>query len=427
MESLANVAPTGDFAKPRRNVRMTPKYLTLLSTLRSSVTKLYANKRIRDIRHVNDKGSDQNSFRRAMSSFMLMAQCFALCPVQGITSLNAHDVRFTWCSWRVGYCIVMILGMTAACGFTIAFYIKGFFTFETSATVVLYTLGLSCCFCFMSLARRWPRLEELWQRTEHEQIQYGYPRNLYLRIRIMSAVTLAIALGEHFLAKYTVICTVALCSDKKRDLLQLYWLMNYRFVFEFVQFSLPLAFLCEIVNFFASFYWNFIDLFVIVLSMALSSRFRLLNSLLKFSVRKVQPETFWREARENYNSLSVLTKFLDSCISSIVLLSFATNMFYICQQLYNTLRKSVGTVKLVYFFVSISCLLFRTVAVSLCAASIQEESRATKDILYALPAESYTIEVHRFLVQISTDNVALTGLRFFTVNRNLLLTVSVKI
>ncbi|PNF20286.1 hypothetical protein B7P43_G14390 [Cryptotermes secundus] len=276
--SLANVAPTGDFAKPRRNVRMTPKYLTLLSTLRSSVTKLYANKRIRDIRHVNDKGSDQNSFRRAMSSFMLMAQCFALCPVQGITSLNAHDVRFTWCSWRVGYCIVMILGMTAACGFTIAFYIKGFFTFETS--------------------------------------------------------------GEHFLAKYTVICTVALCSDKKRDLLQLYWLMNYRFVFEFVQFSLPLAFLCEIVNFFASFYWNFIDLFVIVLSMALSSRFRLLNSLLKFSVRKVQPETFWREARENYNSLSVLTKFLDSCISSIVLLSFATNMFYICQQLYNTLRYS---------------------------------------------------------------------------------------
>jgi hypothetical protein len=48
----------------------------------------------------------------------------------------------------------------------------------------------------MRLARRWPRLEELWQKTENEQRQYGYPKNLDLRIKVMSAVTLAIALGE---------------------------------------------------------------------------------------------------------------------------------------------------------------------------------------------------------------------------------------
>jgi hypothetical protein len=56
-------------------------------------------------------------------------------------------------------------------------------------------------------------------------------------------------------------------------------------------------------------------------------------------------------------------------------------------------RKSIGTVKLVYFFVSFSYLLFRTVAVSLCAASIYDESRAAKDLLYAVPTESYRIEV----------------------------------
>jgi hypothetical protein len=56
-------------------------------------------------------------------------------------------------------------------------------------------------------------------------------------------------------------------------------------------------------------------------------------------------------------------------------------------------RKSIGTVKLVYFFVSFGYLLFRTVAVSLCAASIYDESRATKDILYAVPTQSYKIEV----------------------------------
>jgi hypothetical protein len=32
--------------------------------------------------------------RRAMSFFMLMAQCFALCPVQGITGLTAQQLRY---------------------------------------------------------------------------------------------------------------------------------------------------------------------------------------------------------------------------------------------------------------------------------------------------------------------------------------------
>jgi hypothetical protein len=49
--------------------------------------------------------------------------------------------------------------------------------------------------------------------------------------------------------------------------------------------------------------------------------------------------------------------------------------------------------KLVYFFVSISYLLFRTVAVSLCAASVHDESRATKSFLYAVPTQSYKVEV----------------------------------
>jgi hypothetical protein len=50
-------------------------------------------------------------------------------------------------------------------------------------------------------------------------------------------------------------------------------------------------------------------------------------------------------------------------------------------------------VKLLYFFVSFGYLLFRTVAVSLCAASIHDESRAAKDFLYAVPTQSYKIEV----------------------------------
>jgi len=79
-----------------------------------------------------------------------------------------------------------------------------------------------------------------------------------------------------------------LCSYNKADHLKLYFLMHYRYVFEFVEFSPPVAFLCETVNFCAAFYWNFVDLFVMVLSMAMASRFRLLNSHLKLERGKVR-------------------------------------------------------------------------------------------------------------------------------------------
>jgi hypothetical protein len=48
----------------------------------------------------------------------------------------------------------------------------------------------------MNLARRWPRLEELWQATEQEQVKYGYPKKLSFDIKIISAITLALALGK---------------------------------------------------------------------------------------------------------------------------------------------------------------------------------------------------------------------------------------
>ena len=63
----------------------------------------------------------------------------------------------------------------------------------------------------MNLARSWPRLEELWQKTEQEQVKYGYPKNLRLNIQIISAVTLVIALGK-LRANYELIVNcVVLC------------------------------------------------------------------------------------------------------------------------------------------------------------------------------------------------------------------------
>ncbi|XP_069678713.1 gustatory receptor for sugar taste 64f-like [Periplaneta americana] len=181
------------------------------------------------------------------------------------------------------------------------------------------------------------------------------------------------------------------------------------------------------------------------------------------------PQNFWRSTREDYNALSFLTSNVDNCVSSIVLLCFATNLFFICQQLLNSMRcasnlprraarlslspPSVGraidsrlsqyindgwvvqvsdsryshsgsAVQMTYFYVSFSYLILRTVAMALYAASVHDESRVARNVLYSVPAHNYQIEIHRFLVQVATDNISLTGLNFFPVTRTVLLTLA---
>lgn len=59
------------------------------------------------------------------------------------------------------------------------------------------------------------------------------------------------------------------------------------------------------------------------------------------------------------------------------------------------------------------------------AAWIHDESRAAADFLFSVPSSTYNLEVQRFLVQISFDNVALTGSQMYKVTRGMILNVRV--
>ncbi|GLG92747.1 Gustatory receptor for sugar taste 64f, partial [Gryllus bimaculatus] len=87
-------------------------------------------------------------------------------------------------------------------------------------------------------------------------------------------------------------------------------------------------------------------------------------------------------------------------------------------------EESEGAVGNFYFYWSFGYLLLKTCAVSLCAADVFESSRGPRQLLYDVPPESYGVEVQRFLTQVVTDDIVLTGLNFFAVTRTLLLTVA---
>nr|XP_012216493.1 PREDICTED: uncharacterized protein LOC105668620 [Linepithema humile] len=83
-----------------------------------------------------------------------------------------------------------------------------------------------------------------------------------------------------------------------------------------------------------------------------------------------------------------------------------------------------GIVRKIYFCFSFGFLLARTTAVSLYAASVHDESLLPAPVLYSVSGSSYSSEVSRFLTQVTTDNISLTGMKFFSVTRSLVLTVA---
>ncbi|XP_052132334.1 uncharacterized protein LOC127751984 isoform X1 [Frankliniella occidentalis] len=77
-----------------------------------------------------------------------------------------------------------------------------------------------------------------------------------------------------------------------------------------------------------------------------------------------------------------------------------------------------------YILFSFGFLVVRASAVSLFAASVHENSRSVQDVLYCVCSEDYNEEVYRFLVQVTSDDVALSGCSMFKVTRGLLLTLA---
>lgn len=78
----------------------------------------------------------------------------------------------------------------------------------------------------------------------------------------------------------------------------------------------------------------------------------------------------------------------------------------------------------VYFWFSLFFLIARTLALSLYAASIHDESKKPIEVLRAVPHDSWYTEVKRFGEEVINNTVALSGMRFFFLTRKLILSVS---
>ncbi|CAH1643210.1 unnamed protein product [Spodoptera littoralis] len=118
-----------------------------------------------------------------------------------------------------------------------------------------------------------------------------------------------------------------------------------------------------------------------------SFQFRVLENLdLKDSIP-------WSILRVHYSNLVKLVKEIDDNISSLILLSFFTDLFYICLQLFNSLQALSSPFYLLYYLYSFVFLVLRALMLSLFASNVHCAALEPVYSVYDVPSSVYDNEM----------------------------------
>ncbi|XP_050352701.1 gustatory receptor for sugar taste 64f-like [Nymphalis io] len=380
------------------------------------------------------------TFQRSLRVTLIIGQIFSLLPVEGVYSTSPINVRFVRWSWKCTYFVLSLIGqffITFMCLYKVLHTTA---SLNGTTPLIFYgTTGLTLII-FLRVAMCWP---DLIRHIAHvEDLDPYYDRNLTYKCNATCGFVLFLALVEHVLSLLSAYTGAMVCQSE--DMTHERFVKHfYPWVFNYLPYSFGLGILTQFLHFQSTFIWNFSDLFVICISYYLTSRLNYVNKQLLNAQGKYLPELFWRTVREEYCRAAQLIRRVDDVINGVIFISFANNLFFICLQLFNSLEDGIkgngecssrgkgktstilgGYEAASYFFFSLVYLIARSVTVCLIASQVNSASNVPASVLYEVPSPVYCVEVQRFLDQVNGDNIALSGLQFFSVTRGLLLTVA---
>ncbi|XP_050553314.1 gustatory receptor for sugar taste 64f-like [Spodoptera frugiperda] len=410
-----------------------------------------------------------------MKVLFIGGTCIGLNPVTGLTQKDLSKMRFTRCSWKLLFAVVMAIFQSI--GTCLCFY--RLFRMPSSlsalAFVIFFSTASLTTYSFMWIASKWPALmKELISSKLDEYID----PNVIRKCNIACCGFMGMATMEHVMSIISRIGRILECNgDTGVDVGEVFIKVTSPWLYELdVPYIVGLAVVLQYFNIVATATWNYADIFIVNMSLYLTSILQQINKKIAATASKnYVPASKWGELREDYTRAMNLVKRFDDVLSGIVLISFANDLFFICMQLYNILANNIRTTQVLtkmcpayenskFHSMCISTVLFknykvslllktrlkfsfssytryyiypayltyssvylfvRFLAVALVAARIHSASLVPGPILFAVPATSYCKEVERFQNQVNDGVVvAFSGLHFFYITRDLVLTIA---
>ncbi|XP_052856691.1 gustatory receptor 5a for trehalose [Drosophila gunungcola] len=346
-------------------------------------------------------------------------------PVSGISAPSCRGLSFSRRSWRFWYSVLYLCVTSVDLGFSIHKVAHSVLDVRSVEPIVFHVSILIASWQFLNLARLWPGLMRHWAAVEHRLpgytccLQRSRPAR---RIQLVAFLLLTLSLMEHLLS---IISSVYydICPGR-RDPVESYLHANSAQLFVVFPYSNWLGWLGKTQNVLLTFGWSYMDIFLMMLGMGLSEMLARLNRSLELQVRQPMPEAYWTWSRTLYRSIVELIREVDDAASGIMLISFGSNLYFICLQLLKSINTMPSSAHAVYFYFSLMFLLSRSTAVLLFVSAINDQARQPQRLLRLVPLQGYHPEVFRFAGELASDQVALTGLKFFNVTRKLFLAMA---
>ncbi|CAH2099539.1 unnamed protein product [Euphydryas editha] len=291
---------------------------------------------------------------------------------------------------------------------------------------------------FLRLSTKWHHVMEQVAKSKLDEYVDPYVK---FKCNLATILLLTFSFLEHLLS---VMCPFLKlkrkCCLDLPDILKILAVNQYPWIFTVVPYSHGAFIIVEILTLIITMIWTYSHVLIICISLFLASILEQLNKKITSRENRFLPASYWRTIREDYNRAIRLVRFFDDSINGIAFVTFGCSLFFVCGRLYEVLGKSVvyensyeykclkeenwyGYEDFIYNLISTLFVIIRAFLVSLLAAKIHSASLVVAPSLYNVPQSSFSTEIQRFLNQIHGTTVALTGLNFFYVTKESILSM----
>lgn len=244
-----------------------------------------------------------DSFHMALRPIATFVQFLFIMPVCGVTSDKSEDLKFKWMSFRV---ILVLIYFCYGVFVTVVYfkhiYINGINIGSSSENIIynhfyvgnfliLAVVGLiffsytaTCTIIFLNIARNWPQIMSMWSEIDKKFTKTPYKAynwKLSTKLGVTAITLITLAFLEHFLflanCIYNQYADAKIKNIKVDDPVSYFFNNQFGFLYTHLPFSIPMAFFNEIMNITFTFGWNYMELFVMLISLGLSTRFQQIN------------------------------------------------------------------------------------------------------------------------------------------------------
>ncbi|XP_066975436.1 gustatory receptor for sugar taste 64e-like [Macrobrachium rosenbergii] len=369
-------------------------------------------------KHEELKGTD--SFRSILP-LIRVANVFGLVPL----SATNGSFRFAWLSFRTAYAAVVLLMLAS---FVVVRILSVFVATERQddwvrlfTSTAFYSLAALGALLLYNLSRKLPEVCARWSQLESRLAVKGSARVVVV---VILAVVLVSATGETVASMFFSLS--GNCTGDFWVFLRCYVKSGHEYEIDLLGYSDAMGLVILFINKYATFIWNFIDIFVSCVALILLRHIRLYNARVEDGYLRWTGKD-WRNTREDHLNLLRLVNSINEVFGPIILQSYVTNLLFTTVQLYLGIRprsdKDITT--RLYLTWSFLHLLGRLLLVSLSCTAVYEASKKSMICILNVPVDNYNVDVWRLQHQVQEQEIGLTGYGFFLVNKSFILAVSV--